>query len=80
MLCFRDNNTRNYANRKFERIRVLISQITIIFFYNLYNRVKITMHDDFIRAYRVLRKYHTLFEKREIFSWKRRCLFLIFSV
>lgn len=40
------------------------------------------MLDDFIRAYRVLRKYHTLFEKKENIGLEEEeeYLFLIFSV
>lgn len=46
MLCFREI-TRTENLREFV---FLISQITIIFFYNPYNTVKITVHDDFIIA------------------------------
>lgn len=49
MLCFREIQeiTRTENLREFV---FLISQITIIFFYNPYNTVKITVHDDFIIA------------------------------
>lgn len=69
-------NTRNYANREFEIVCVSISQITIIFSYNLYNRVKITVCTmillEFIACYVNIVRYSIRKKKRKILGWKRR--------
>lgn len=50
MLCFREiTRTENLREFVF-LISFFYNQITIIFFYNPYNTVKITVHDDFIIA------------------------------
>ena len=77
-------NTKNYANREFETVCVSISQITIIFSYNPYNRVKIIVCTmillELIACYvNIVIRYE---KKKENIGLEEEeeCLFLIFSV
>lgn len=69
-------NTKNYANREFETVCVSISQITIIFSYNPYNRVKIIVCTmillELIACYVNIVRYSIRKKKRKILGWKRR--------
>lgn len=78
-------NTKNYANREFETVCVSISQITIIFSYNPYNRVKIIVCTmillELIACYVNIVRYSIRKKKENIgLEEEEECLFLIFSV